>query len=198
MAWVGKCCQASTGISSPLSPCSFHAAVFKDADDEYGSLTAVKRRLEEWKARQVGGTAASQKANQPAVPKHADSHGLAARSPSHWRGQSSLVLQKDPLATQYAHTADSHAPACIRVLPLLWLALCLHAALAHLTVVHCWEAVSPCSHTLCPRACPPPAYMQPGAYRDAYVSLSAPALFAPFVRMELLKWRPLHGGEAGV
>lgn len=36
-----------------------------------------------------------------------------------------------------------------------------------------------------------------GAYRDAYVSLSAPALFAPFVRLELLKWRPLHGGEAG-
>lgn len=38
---------------------------------------------------------------------------------------------------------------------------------------------------------------QPGAYRDAYVSLSAPALFAPFVRLELLKWRPLHGGDAG-
>ena len=38
---------------------------------------------------------------------------------------------------------------------------------------------------------------QPGAYRDAYVSLSAPALFAPWVRLELLKWRPLHGGEPG-
>ncbi|KAL4451797.1 hypothetical protein ABPG75_007459 [Micractinium tetrahymenae] len=38
---------------------------------------------------------------------------------------------------------------------------------------------------------------QPGAYRDAYVSLSAPALFAPFVRLELLKWRPLHGGDTG-
>ena len=38
---------------------------------------------------------------------------------------------------------------------------------------------------------------QPGAYRDAYVSVSAPALFAPFVRMELLKWRPLHGGDTG-
>ncbi len=38
---------------------------------------------------------------------------------------------------------------------------------------------------------------QPGAYRDAYVSLSAPALFAPFVRLELLKWRPLHGGDVG-
>ncbi|KAI3437850.1 hypothetical protein D9Q98_000296 [Chlorella vulgaris] len=64
-------------------------AVFRDADDEFGSLPAVKRRLEEWKAR------------------------------------------------------------------------------------------------------------QPGAYRDAYVSLSAPALFAPFVRLELLKWRPLHGGDTG-
>ncbi|KAL4419512.1 hypothetical protein ABPG77_002298 [Micractinium sp. CCAP 211/92] len=64
-------------------------AVFRDADDEYGSLPAVKQRLEEWKAR------------------------------------------------------------------------------------------------------------QPGAYRDAYVSLSAPALFAPFVRLELLKWRPLHGGDTG-
>lgn len=31
------------------------------------------------------------------------------------------------------------------------------------------------------------------AYRDAYVSLSAPALFAPFVRLELLKWDPLYG-----
>ncbi|MCO5548339.1 hypothetical protein L7F22_001796 [Adiantum nelumboides] len=30
------------------------------------------------------------------------------------------------------------------------------------------------------------------AYRDAYVSLSAPALFAPFVRLELLKWDPLY------
>ena len=38
---------------------------------------------------------------------------------------------------------------------------------------------------------------QPGAYRDAYMSVSAPALFAPFVRMELLKWRPLHGGDTG-
>ena len=28
-------------------------------------------------------------------------------------------------------------------------------------------------------------------------SLSAPALFAPFVRLELLKWRPLHGGDVG-
>lgn len=30
------------------------------------------------------------------------------------------------------------------------------------------------------------------AYRDAYVSLSAPALFAPYVRLELLKWDPLY------
>ncbi|KAH7280692.1 hypothetical protein KP509_36G009600 [Ceratopteris richardii] len=29
-------------------------------------------------------------------------------------------------------------------------------------------------------------------YRDAYVSLSAPALFAPYVRLELLKWDPLY------
>lgn len=36
----------------------------------------------------------------------------------------------------------------------------------------------------------------PAAYRDAYVSLSAPALFAPYVKLELLKWDPLHG-EAG-
>jgi GC-rich sequence DNA-binding factor len=34
---------------------------------------------------------------------------------------------------------------------------------------------------------------QPGAYRDAYVALSAPALFAPFVRLELLtSWSPLR------
>lgn len=30
----------------------------------------------------------------------------------------------------------------------------------------------------------------PGTYHDAYVSLSAPALFAPFVRQELLGWLP--------
>ena len=32
--------------------------------------------------------------------------------------------------------------------------------------------------------------------RDAYMTVSAPALFAPFVRLELLKWAPL-GGAAG-
>ncbi|KAG1362742.1 transcriptional repressor ILP1 [Cocos nucifera] len=30
------------------------------------------------------------------------------------------------------------------------------------------------------------------AYRDAYVSLTAPAVFSPYVRLELLKWDPLY------
>ncbi|KAH6805409.1 hypothetical protein C2S51_030240 [Perilla frutescens var. frutescens] len=30
------------------------------------------------------------------------------------------------------------------------------------------------------------------SYRDAYMSLSIPAIFSPYVRMELLKWDPLH------
>ncbi|WCJ38949.1 GC-rich sequence DNA-binding factor-like protein [Euphorbia peplus] len=30
------------------------------------------------------------------------------------------------------------------------------------------------------------------SYRDAYISLSAPAIFSPYVRLELLKWDPLH------
>ncbi|KAJ9190640.1 hypothetical protein P3X46_001820 [Hevea brasiliensis] len=30
------------------------------------------------------------------------------------------------------------------------------------------------------------------SYRDAYMSLSAPAIFSPYVRLELLKWDPLH------
>ncbi|KAJ3678738.1 hypothetical protein LUZ60_002541 [Juncus effusus] len=30
------------------------------------------------------------------------------------------------------------------------------------------------------------------AYRDAYVSLSVPAVFSPYVRLELLKWDPLY------
>ncbi|GAA0148125.1 chromatin/chromatin-binding, or -regulatory protein [Lithospermum erythrorhizon] len=30
------------------------------------------------------------------------------------------------------------------------------------------------------------------AYRDAYMSLSVPAIFSPYVRLELLKWDPLH------
>lgn len=37
---------------------------------------------------------------------------------------------------------------------------------------------------------------QPTSYRDAYVSLSAPAIFAPFVRLELLAWQPLAGGPS--
>ncbi|MCL7048295.1 hypothetical protein MKW94_013837 [Papaver nudicaule] len=30
------------------------------------------------------------------------------------------------------------------------------------------------------------------SYRDAYTSLSVPAIFSPYVRLELLKWDPLH------
>ncbi|XP_058109221.1 transcriptional repressor ILP1 [Magnolia sinica] len=30
------------------------------------------------------------------------------------------------------------------------------------------------------------------SYRDAYMSLSAPAIFSPYVRLELLKWDPLY------
>ncbi|KAL0327040.1 UNVERIFIED_CONTAM: Transcriptional repressor ILP1 [Sesamum angustifolium] len=30
------------------------------------------------------------------------------------------------------------------------------------------------------------------SYRDAYMSLSLPAIFSPYVRLELLKWDPLH------
>lgn len=30
------------------------------------------------------------------------------------------------------------------------------------------------------------------SYRDAYVSLSVPSIFSPYVRLELLKWDPLH------
>ncbi|XP_022716347.1 transcriptional repressor ILP1 isoform X2 [Durio zibethinus] len=33
------------------------------------------------------------------------------------------------------------------------------------------------------------------SYRDAYMSLSIPAIFSPYVRLELLKWDPLHGDE---
>ncbi|KIY91297.1 hypothetical protein MNEG_16667, partial [Monoraphidium neglectum] len=36
----------------------------------------------------------------------------------------------------------------------------------------------------------------PGEYSSAYVGDSAPALFAPFVRLELLRWDPLYGGDA--
>ena len=37
----------------------------------------------------------------------------------------------------------------------------------------------------------------PDAYRDAYVSMSAPALMAPFVRLQLLEWDPLHQAQPG-
>jgi GC-rich sequence DNA-binding factor-like protein len=42
----------------------------------------------------------------------------------------------------------------------------------------------------------------PAAYRDAYMPLSAPAIFAPFVRLDLLHWdllfgRPTAGGSTG-
>lgn len=30
------------------------------------------------------------------------------------------------------------------------------------------------------------------SYRDSYMSLSVPAIFSPYVRLELLKWDPLH------
>lgn len=30
------------------------------------------------------------------------------------------------------------------------------------------------------------------SYRDAYMSLSIPVIFSPYVRLELLKWDPLH------
>ncbi|KAK8504521.1 hypothetical protein V6N13_093138 [Hibiscus sabdariffa] len=33
------------------------------------------------------------------------------------------------------------------------------------------------------------------SYRDAYMSLSIPAIFSPYVRLELLKWDPLHCDE---
>ena len=38
---------------------------------------------------------------------------------------------------------------------------------------------------------------QPGAYADAYMSLSVPAVMAPFVRLELLHWDPLFGPHTG-
>ncbi|KAI4357865.1 hypothetical protein L6164_001787 [Bauhinia variegata] len=33
------------------------------------------------------------------------------------------------------------------------------------------------------------------SYRDAYVSVSLPAIFSPYMRLELLKWDPLHNGS---
>lgn len=38
---------------------------------------------------------------------------------------------------------------------------------------------------------------QAASYRDAHLSLSVPALLAPFVRLQLLQWDPLFGGQAG-
>jgi len=38
---------------------------------------------------------------------------------------------------------------------------------------------------------------QPGAYADAYMNLSVPAVMAPFVRLELLRWDPLFGSSTG-
>ncbi|KAK9815407.1 hypothetical protein WJX72_003173 [[Myrmecia] bisecta] len=38
---------------------------------------------------------------------------------------------------------------------------------------------------------------QAGAYRDAYLSLSAPAIFAPYVRLELLAWDPIFQQSPG-
>lgn len=32
----------------------------------------------------------------------------------------------------------------------------------------------------------------PASYQDAYMSLSIPSIFSPYVRLELLKWDPLH------
>lgn len=37
----------------------------------------------------------------------------------------------------------------------------------------------------------------PGTFRDAYGPASAPALFAPFVRLQLLSWDPLHAQDPG-
>eukprot|EP00891_Asterochloris_glomerata_P000170 jgi/Astpho2/170/Aster-x0896 len=39
---------------------------------------------------------------------------------------------------------------------------------------------------------------QAASYRDAHLSLSVPALLAPFVRLQLLQWDPLFGGQAGL
>ena len=34
------------------------------------------------------------------------------------------------------------------------------------------------------------------AYSDAYMQLSAPSIFAPYVRLELLHWDPLYGSAS--
>lgn len=42
-----------------------------------------------------------------------------------------------------------------------------------------------------------PLLCLPGSYRDAYMALSAPAIFAPFVRLDLLHWEPIYSGQPG-
>ncbi|GMH38322.1 hypothetical protein BSKO_06206 [Bryopsis sp. KO-2023] len=41
-------------------------------------------------------------------------------------------------------------------------------------------------------------FHQQAGYRDAYLSMSIPALFAPFVRLEMLQWCPIYGGGVGL
>lgn len=38
----------------------------------------------------------------------------------------------------------------------------------------------------------------PSGYRDSYMPASVPALVAPFVRLELLRWCPTAGGEVAL
>ena len=38
----------------------------------------------------------------------------------------------------------------------------------------------------------------PGTFRDAYMGVSAPAIFAPFVRCQLIGWDPLYAPGGGV
>ena len=35
----------------------------------------------------------------------------------------------------------------------------------------------------------------PAAFRDAYMTVSSPAVFSPFVRLELLSWDPVFGAS---
>ena len=35
----------------------------------------------------------------------------------------------------------------------------------------------------------------PAAFRDAYMTVSSPAVFSPFVRLELLGWDPVYGAS---
>jgi len=35
----------------------------------------------------------------------------------------------------------------------------------------------------------------PAAFRDAYMTVSSPAVFSPFVRLELLAWDPVYGAS---